>query len=87
MSDVSVSSQPAVGAPRIDDRDWSQLTLGQRIQQLEVEGYVVLPDLLDTDHISTSKHRLRSLKRLTWTTASINGDGQASSLPAVRSPS
>ena len=44
-----------VGAPRIDDRDWSQLTLGQRIQQLEVEGYVVLPDLLDTDHIECLK--------------------------------
>ena len=28
--------------PRIDDRDWSGLTTGQRIRQLEVEGYLVL---------------------------------------------
>ena len=51
MSDVSTSSQTGAETPRIDDRDWSQLTLGQRIQHLEVEGYVVIPDLLDADHI------------------------------------
>jgi hypothetical protein len=39
----------------IDDRDWTQLTLGQRIQQLEVEGYVILPDRLETDHIQRLK--------------------------------
>ena len=55
MSNVSTSAQTGVGTPRIDDRDWSQLTLGQRIQQLEVEGYVVLPDLLDPDHIARLK--------------------------------
>ena len=43
------------GTPRIDDRDWSKLTLGQRIQHLEVEGYVVVPDLLDADHIARLK--------------------------------
>ena len=42
-------------APRIDDRDWSALTTGQRIRQLEVEGYLVLPDLLDADHIARLK--------------------------------
>jgi ectoine hydroxylase-related dioxygenase (phytanoyl-CoA dioxygenase family) len=40
---------------RIDDRDWSQLTLGERIYQLEVEGYVVLPDLLSPEHITRLK--------------------------------
>jgi len=39
----------------IDDRDWHQLPLGERIRQLEVEGYVVLPDLLDADHIARLK--------------------------------
>ena len=57
MSDISASSQIAVGTPRIDDRDWSQLTLGQRIQHLEVEGYVVLPDMLDADHIARLKEQ------------------------------
>lgn len=36
---------------RIVDTDWSALTLGQRIRHLEVEGYVVLPDLLDSEHL------------------------------------
>ena len=55
MSNVSASSESVVGTPGIDDRDWSQFTLGQRIQQLEVEGYVVLPDLLGADHIARLK--------------------------------
>ncbi len=38
-------------ANRIDDRDWSTLTLGEQIQQIEVEGYLLLPDLLTADEI------------------------------------
>ena len=33
-------------------QDWHQLTLGQQVQSLEVEGYLVLPDLLDADHVA-----------------------------------
>ena len=51
--------------PRIDDRDWSALTTGQRIHQLEVEGYLVLPDLLDADHIA----RLKAITATFETTA------------------
>ena len=40
---------------RIDDRDWSKLTLGERIHQIEVEGYVVLPDLLTAEQIAGLK--------------------------------
>ena len=39
----------------IDDRDWSALTLGERIQQIEVEGYLLLPDLLSPDHVAELK--------------------------------
>jgi ectoine hydroxylase-related dioxygenase (phytanoyl-CoA dioxygenase family) len=35
----------------IDERDWSALTLGERIRQIEVEGYLVLPELLSEDHL------------------------------------
>ena len=62
MSTVSASTQTAVETQRIDDRDWSQLTLGQRIQHLEVEGYVVLPDLLDADHIARLKAQTSQLE-------------------------
>jgi ectoine hydroxylase-related dioxygenase (phytanoyl-CoA dioxygenase family) len=40
---------------RIDERDWSALTQGERIRQIEVEGYLVLPDLLSADHIARLK--------------------------------
>ena len=40
---------------RVDDRDWSTLSLGDRIRQLEVEGYLVLPDLLSPDQIDALK--------------------------------
>jgi ectoine hydroxylase-related dioxygenase (phytanoyl-CoA dioxygenase family) len=40
---------------RLDDRDWSKLTLGERIRQIEVEGYLVLPDLLSADEVAAVK--------------------------------
>ena len=40
---------------KIDDRDWSTLSTGERIRQLEVEGYLLLPDLLGPDHIARLK--------------------------------
>src|SRR5688572_26723599 len=42
-------------SPRIDNRDWSKLTLGERIRQIEVEGYLVLPDLLSSEQIAQLK--------------------------------
>ena len=40
---------------RVDDRDWSKLTLGERIRQIELDGYVVLPDLLEPGHVAELK--------------------------------
>ena len=37
---------------RIDETDFTSFTLGQRIRHLEVEGYVVLPDMLDAQQIA-----------------------------------
>jgi len=36
-------------------KDWQQLTTGQQVQSLEVEGYVVLPDLLTADQVAALK--------------------------------
>lgn len=47
---------------RIVTTDWSQLTLGQRIQHLEVEGYVVLPDLLTPEHVSRLREELSRIR-------------------------
>jgi hypothetical protein len=41
--------------PHVDNRDWSALTLGERIRQIEVEGYLVLPDLLSPEHVARLK--------------------------------
>jgi len=46
---------------RIDSRDWGALTLGERIRQLEVEGYLVLPDLLDATHLARLKREVNEL--------------------------
>ena len=44
-----------IGMPKQKDSiwetDWTSLTLGERIKHLEVEGYLVLPDLLDSIQI------------------------------------
>ena len=44
-----------VDTARIIDCDWTKLTLGERIRSIEVEGYVVIPDLLTPDHIAHLK--------------------------------
>ena len=41
--------------PRIDNRDWSRLSLGECIRHLEVEGYVLLPERLPPDLIARLK--------------------------------
>ena len=46
-----------MSTPRIDARDWSALTLGERIRQIEVEGYLVLPDLLPPEVLQRLKQQ------------------------------
>lgn len=46
----------------IDDRDWSTLSHGQRLYQLEVEGYLVLPDLLDSSQLARLKEETAQLE-------------------------
>src|SRR5690242_2265613 len=48
----------------IDTRDWSALTLGERIRLIEVDGYVVLPDLLSTAQIGELKAETARLETI-----------------------
>lgn len=48
--------------PRVDDRDWSVLSLGERIRQIEVEGYVVLGGVLDPQHVLRLKDQTARLE-------------------------
>ena len=43
-------------------KNWATLALGQQIQSLEVEGYLVLPDLLDADQVARLKSETAQLE-------------------------
>lgn len=49
-------------APNIDARDWSQLTLGEQLRNLELEGYLVLPNVLSATHLEQLKAETAQLK-------------------------
>lgn len=51
-----------MSSPTIDNRDWSLLTPPEQLQQLEVEGYLVLPDLLDAEQIRALKEETAQLQ-------------------------
>ena len=48
--------------PRVDDRDWSGLNLGEMIRQIEVEGYLLIPDLLSEEQIARLKEQVSTLE-------------------------
>ncbi len=54
-----MSSKP--DCPTIDDTDWSALTDEQRIRHLEIEGFVMIPDLLTLQQIAKIKLELDRL--------------------------
>lgn len=41
--------------------DWSALTVGQRIRSIEVDGYVVIPDLLSDEQLAAIRGELSQL--------------------------
>ena len=47
---------------RVDDRNWAALTAGERVHQLEVEGYLVLPDLLTAAQVRNLKEETARLE-------------------------
>lgn len=49
---VSVTnSQESIANARRADTDWSSLTTAQRVRSIELDGYVVIPDLLTADQL------------------------------------
>ncbi len=40
---------------RLDETDWAALTLGERIKHIELEGYLVIPDLLSAEQVARFK--------------------------------
>ena len=48
----------------IANQDWSALTLGERIQHLDIEGYVVVPDLLSAEEIAHLKNLVEPMETI-----------------------
>ena len=55
----------ARGPMRLVEKDWAAMTDAERVRHFEVEGYVVLPKILDTDHIRRLKEELDDLPMAT----------------------
>lgn len=53
--------QPSGVRPKTALVDWSNLTMSQRIRHLEIEGYVVVPDLLSAAQVQNIKAELDRL--------------------------
>ena len=48
--------------PSVDDRDWTKLSRGEQIRNLELDGYLVLPGVLSTEHIATLSQEIAALE-------------------------
>ena len=46
----------------VDDRDWTKLTFGEQVKMLEVDGYVVLPNVLNESQIQTLKDEIAKVE-------------------------
>lgn len=44
------------------DIDWANLTMGERVKHLEVEGYIVMPDVLSPEHVKKLKNETAKLQ-------------------------
>src|SRR5262245_30528856 len=47
--------------PRVDGRDWAALTFGEQLRMLELEGYLVIPDLLAAEQVAALKAQAATL--------------------------
>ena len=59
----------------VDDRDWSALSEGERIRQIELEGYLIVPDILSPSTWRRCAPRPTRCPRKAGTTA--NGSAAA----------
>ena len=55
---VKIDPEEEIGFMHLDGRDFGAFTLAQRIRHLEVEGYAVLPGMLDAGQIKRLKAEL-----------------------------
>ena len=61
MDTRNTNERNDIAGARRADADWGALTAGERVRYLELEGYLVLPDLLDPEQISAIGAELAAL--------------------------
>ena len=61
MDTRNTNERNEIAGARRPEVDWRALTTGERIRHLELEGYLVLPDLLDTERIGAVGAELATL--------------------------
>lgn len=60
--DVSfTNTRQSLSTARRADTDWASLTTGQRIRSIELDGYVVIPDLLSASQLDAIRGELSRL--------------------------
>ena len=58
MDPVVIDPEEEIGFMKVDETDFSQLSLGERIRHFEVEGYVVLPDVISPPQLERLRGEL-----------------------------
>ena len=53
--DLSYKQNEKIGFMNIDETDFESMTLGEKKRHLEVEGYVVLPNAVDSTRIENRR--------------------------------
>ena len=61
MDTRNTNEHSEIAGARRADADWGALTVGERIRYLELEGYLVLPDLLEPEQVSAIGAELAAL--------------------------
>ena len=58
---IKIDPEEEIGFLELDKTDFASFTLSQQIRHLEVEGYVVLPEVLAAEHIAELKAEVKDL--------------------------
>ena len=58
---VKIDPKEEIGFMTVDETDFAAFSLSQQIRHLEMEGYVLMPDVLDAEHIAALKAELKDL--------------------------
>ena len=61
MDTSFTNSRESIAEARQDDTDWSSLTRAEQIRSIELEGYVVIPDLLSQEALEAVRPEMSRL--------------------------